>query len=153
MHTNICKSLHECSDRKLENVLTDHIIVSSVGGRDSTRMQPTDPTDLAAKCGIGLGAARCTLECTTQRGFCTVIHPYLSLSFQINDQQLRYKRLQHDVFGDTLIARTKSERCNKYAEVFVTKFGWSGAFSMAKKVDTHEALSLLFQRDEVPPKI
>ena len=33
MHTNPCKSLQECGDGKLEHVLTDHIIVSSVGGQ------------------------------------------------------------------------------------------------------------------------
>ena len=36
-------------------------------------------------------------------------------------------------FGVTLLAGTKSKRGNKYAEVFVTKFGWSCAFPMAKK--------------------
>ena len=66
---------------------------------------------------------------------------------------MRYRRLRHDVFGDTLLAGTKSKREKKYAEIFVTKFGWSRAFPMAKKGDAHEALSLLFQRDGVPPKM
>ena len=39
-------------------------------------------------------------------------------------RQLRYKRLQYDVFGDTLLSVTKSKGGKKYAEVFVTKFGW-----------------------------
>ena len=54
MHTNPCKYLKECREGNLENVLTDHIIVSSVGGKASTWMQPTDPTDIAAKWGVGL---------------------------------------------------------------------------------------------------
>ena len=66
---------------------------------------------------------------------------------------MRYRRLRQDVFGDTLLAGTKSKRGNKYAEKFVTKFGWSHAFPMAKKGDAHEALYLLFQRDGVPPKM
>ena len=98
-------------------------------------------------------SACCTLQCTTQRGLRTVIHPSLSCHFRTNDRQLRYRRLQHDVFGDTLLAGTKSKRGNKYAEIFVTKFGWSRAFPMAKKGDAHEALSLLFRRDGVPPKM
>ena len=61
MHTNPCKSLQEYGDGNLENVLTAHIIVSSVGRQASNRMQPTDPTDLAAKWGIILEAARLTL--------------------------------------------------------------------------------------------
>ena len=32
-------------------------------------------------------------------------------------------------------------------------FGWSRAFTMAKKGDAHEDLSLLFQPDRVPLKI
>ena len=51
---------------------------SSVGGQASTLMQPTEPTDIAAKWGIGLEVARCTLDCTTHRGLRTVIHPSLS---------------------------------------------------------------------------
>ena len=55
------------------------------------------------------------------------------------------------MFGDTLIAGTTSLQGNKYAEVFATSFGWSRAFPMQHKSDAHEALSLLFQRDGVPP--
>ena len=32
MHSNPCKSLQECGNGNMENVLTSHIIVSSVGG-------------------------------------------------------------------------------------------------------------------------
>ena len=63
MHLNPYKYLQECGKRTLENVLTDHIIVFSVGGQASTRTQPTKLTDLAAKWGIGLEAARQKLEC------------------------------------------------------------------------------------------
>ena len=82
-----------------------------------------------------------------------MLHPYLSCRFRKNDRQLRYRRLRHDVFGDTLLAGTKSKRGNKCAKVFVTKFGWSRAFSMDKKGDAHDALSLLFRWDGVPPKM
>ena len=61
--------------------------------------------------------------------------------------------MRDDVFGDTLLARTKSKRGNKYTEVFVTKFGCSRLFPMDKKGDAHEALFLLFKRDVVPPNI
>ena len=71
----------------------------------------------------------------------------------MNDRQLRYRRMRHDVFGDSFLDRTNSKRGNKYAEVFVTKFGWLRAFPMAKKGDAHEALSLLFQQYGVPPKM
>ena len=68
----------------------------------------------------------------------------------MNDQKLQYRQLQHDDFGDTLLAATRS---NKYNEIFVTEFGCSREFPMAKKGDAHEVLSLFSQRDGVPPKI
>ena len=107
MHSNPCKSLQECRDGNWDNVLTPHIIVSSVGGQASTWMKLAEPIDFAAKWGIGLEVARCTLKCKNHRRLRTVLHPYLILRFRTNDRQLRYKRLQHDVFGDTLLAGTK----------------------------------------------
>ena len=144
MHTNPCKSPQEYRDGNLENVLTAHIIVSIVGGQVSTWIQTTNPTDIAAKWGIGLKAARRTLKCKTQKGLQTVLNPSLRRGFQKNDLKLRYRRLQRDVFGDTLISRTKYKRGNKYSEVFITKFGWSRAFPNDKKGDAHKVLSLLF---------
>ena len=107
---NPCKYLQEFVDRNLENLLTAHIIVSSVGGKASTRIQPTDPTDIAEKWGIGLESACRTLECTTLRGLRKVLHPSLSRCFQTNERQLRYRRLRHDVFSETLLAGTNSKR-------------------------------------------
>ena len=71
----------------------------------------------------------------------------------MNNQRLQYRRLIHDVFGDTLLSGTNSERGNNYSEVFVTKFWWSRAIIMDKKGDANAALPLLFQRDGVPPKM
>ena len=106
----------------MKNVLTDHIIVSSVGGEASTRIQPTEPTYLAANWGIGLEVARPILECTTQRRLWAVLHTSLGCRFRKNDRQFRYRRLRHDVFSDTFLSGTNSKRVNKYSEVFVTKF-------------------------------
>ena len=53
MHENPCKYLQKCGEGNLENVLTDHIIVFSVGGQASNQMKPIDPTDIVAKRGIG----------------------------------------------------------------------------------------------------
>ncbi len=106
---------------------------------------------LSKKWGISPEKAKNTIQRTTQRGIRTVLHPSLSRRFRTNDQALRYRRLPHPVFGDTLIAGTTSLQGNKYAQVFATSFGWSRAFPMQHKSDAHEALSLLFQRDGVPP--
>ena len=82
-----------------------------------------------------------------------MLHPSLRRRLRTNDWQLRYRLLQHDFFGENLVARTKSRCGNKYTEVLFTNFGWSSAFPMDKKGDAHEDLSMLFQWDGVPTKM
>ena len=91
------------------------------------------------------------LQVTTQSGIRTVLHLSLSQRLWTNEQALRYQRLPHNVFGDTLVVGTTSKRGNKYAELFTTNFGWTRAFTMERKSKAHEALSLIFQRDGVLP--
>ena len=54
---------------------------------------------------------------TTQCGVCTVLLPSLSY------HQLRYRRLPHIVYSDTLFATTVSRRCNGCAQIFAIDFG------------------------------
>jgi hypothetical protein len=49
------------------------------------------------------------------------------------------------------VAGKHSNQGNKYSQVFAAPFGWTHAFLMRRKGDKHEALSLLFHRDGVPP--
>ena len=119
----------------------------------TSRRKSVDAELLARRWDIGLEAAKRTVKSTTQRGVRTVLHPSLSRRFRTNDRQLRYRRLRSDIFGDTLIANSKSRRGNKYAQVFGTSYGWSRVFPMRLKSEAHEGLSLLFKRDGVPPKI
>ena len=109
-------------------------------------------TKLAKNWGIGLEPVTRTIEATTQRGLQTVLHNTLSQRFRTNDRQLRYRRLMHEVFTDTLESPVLSWfRQNRYAQVFATRFGWSRVFPMRHKADAHEGLSLLAQRDGSPP--
>ena len=112
-----------------------------------------DPALLARRWGIGLEAARKTLDRTTQRVIRTVSDPALSRRFRTNDRMLRYRRLPHTLFSDTLITKKKSRRGNLYCQVFVSAQGWKRAFPMKAKSEAHEALSLLFQRDGAPPEM
>ena len=50
-----------------------------------------------------------------------------------------------------MFAGTTSAHGNTCAQVFTTSFGWTRAFPTKNKGEAHEALSLLFQRDGVPP--
>jgi hypothetical protein len=43
-----------------------------------------------------------------------------------------------------------SRQNNKAAQIFCTDFGFVRAFPMKKESEAHEALSLLFNQDEVP---
>lgn len=126
--------------------------ISSV--RMKQRLPRVSAETLAKRWNIGLSKAQRTLEATTQSGVRTVLHPTLSRRFRTNDRQLRYRRLAHNMFTDTLEAsKTSWFRKNKYAQVFVTSFGWTRVFPMQKKSEAHHGLDLLAQRDGVPPTI
>ena len=66
---------------------------------------------------------------------------------------LRYDRLRHDLYTDTMFAKIISRRLNKCAQVFASSFGWTRAFPLRSKGDAHEALSDLFHQDGVPPNM
>ena len=75
----------------------------------------------------------------------------MSRRFRTNDRQLRYRRIAHDLFTDTLEATVPSWfRQNRYAQVFAMRFGWTRVFPMKHKSDAHEGLSLLAQHGGVP---
>jgi hypothetical protein len=63
---------------------------------------------------------------------------------------LRYTRLTHPVFTNTMFAGTASKQGNKCAQVYATLFGWSRAHNLTIKGNAHESLSLLFHQDGVP---
>ena len=57
---------------------------------------------------------------------------------------LRYNRLPHVLFYDTLIAGIFSKRGNKSSQMYGAYFVRDQALLVAKKGDTHETLFLLF---------
>ena len=65
---------------------------------------------------------------------------------------LRYNRLHHSV-SDKIQAGTILRIVNWYAQVYSTEFGSSTAHIMKRKGDAHGTLSLLFNRDDVPPNM
>ena len=62
---------------------------------------------------------------------------------------LRYCRLPHELFSDTLISGSVSKSGNKYDQMYGVSFGWARDFPIANKGYTHETLFLLFKRDGV----
>lgn len=120
--------------------------------RSQTKHQVDAPT-LAKRWGIPLDRAKRTVTKTTQRGVRRCPNPALTRRFPTNDRMLRYPRLPHPVFTDTLIAGTTSRRGNKYAQVYGTSFGWSRAYPMKNKGDSHETLSVFLKKEGVPPDL
>ena len=119
----------------------------------SKQGKAVDASTLAKRWMIPQDRAKNTIKKTTQRGVRTVLNRAMTRRYPTNDRMLRYPRLPHTLFTDTLIAGTVSTRGNKYAQIYASNFGWARAFPMAKKGDAHETLSLLFKRDGVPPEM
>jgi hypothetical protein len=127
-------------------------LVKSVNSRKG--LLAIGPTLLAKRWKIKLDAAKRTLRATTHSIVRTTLHPTLSRRFRTNDRQLRYRRIPHEVYTDTMKASTVSWfRQNKYAQVFCTRFGWTRVYPMRSKAEAHEGLTMMFQRDGVPLSI
>ena len=96
---------------------------------------------------------RKTLSQTKLRGIRTNAHSSMSSRFRTNDRQMRYKRLRHNMFTDTMMASVPSRSRDLYAQVFVTGFKWARAYPMQKKSDAVHALDLLLHREGAPQKM
>ena len=145
-------------DDNFHHALSSNVAISSVDtgmsltGNVRARKAPgVDSVTLSKRWCISPAKAQRTLTKTTQRGVRKCLDPTLSRRFPTNDRMLRYKRLPHSCFTDTLIAGTPSKQGNKYAQAYCTSFGWTRVHPMKRKGDAHETLSLLFHRDGVPP--
>jgi len=142
-------------DENFHQVLTSKVMISSVktslnGHIQSRNVAPIDAQTLAAHWMISPDHAKCTVVMTTQRGVRTCLNLTLSRRFPTNNRMLRYKRLPHTVFTDTMFASTVSRQSNKMAQIYSTSFGWAHAHLMKRKGEAHETLSLLFHCDGVP---
>jgi hypothetical protein len=109
-----------------------------------------DAVRLANNLGIGIEATKRTRLVTTQRGVRIMIHPILTKRYNTNDRKLRYRRLPVTMYTDTIFSTILSRQDNKAAQICCTAFGFVGAFQLKKEKESHEAFSLLFNRDGVP---
>ena len=59
-----------------------------------------------------------------------------------------------NLYSNTMFCpKVPSARGYTMAQIFATDFGWSRSYPMSSKSQAHDALSLLFAREGVPPKI
>ena len=120
----------------------------------SRRRNSLSPKLLARRWGTQLATAKRTLNSTTQRGVRSVLNPTMTCRYWTNDRQLRYRRLSHDIFTDTLEASACLWfRQNRYAQVFAMAFGWYRVYPMKKKRYSKHGLSLMSARDGFPPHL
>jgi len=109
------------------------------------------PSALAKRWGIGIGAARRTIDATTQYAVRSLANPTLSRRFATHDRLLRFRRLPCKMYTDTMKSKTESWfRRNRYGQVYVTDFGWIGFYPMQKKSNTPDTLVQLAHEKGVP---
>ena len=89
----------------------------------TSQRKMVDAPILAKRWNIPLDRAKKTVLATTQRGVLHVTNPSIMRRFPTNDRMLRYNRLTHPLFTDTLLAGTASQRGHKFAQVFATSYG------------------------------
>ena len=112
-----------------------------------------DAPTLAKRWNITIDRATNTIHITTQRGVRHVANPSIMRRFLTNDHMLRYNRLPHPMFTDTLLAGTTSQRGQKFAQVFAKSYEKSSTIPMKKKSDANFSLDRLFRHEGVPPEI
>ena len=88
----------------------------SIGNVQSTKGKQVNSETLSKRWNIDQRKALNTVKKTTQRGVRTCLHPFLERRLPTNDRMMRYKRLPHPVFADTMEAGVVSTLQNKYAQ-------------------------------------
>jgi hypothetical protein len=120
--------LGEISDTLNDDTFIDglkrHVNVSSamldVGATVSKPKNIITSDRLAKTWGIGIEAAKRTrTKATTQRGVRSVTHPSLTRRFRTNDRQLRYRRLNTNMYTDTMFSTIRYTRGNVAGQVYV----------------------------------
>ena len=112
-----------------------------------------DAPTLAKRWNIPIYRAKNTVLVSTQRGVRHVENLSIVRIFPTNDRMMRYNRLSHPMFTDTLLDGTTSQSGHKFAQVFATSYGWSRTIPMTKKSDAPFALDRLFRDEGVPPDL
>ena len=143
------------SDKKITNVLQSNANVShfnimkpknlsqvsyaysTLGNIQSRKRKQVDAETLAKRWNIDHKKALKTVKRTTQRGIRTFINPSFSRSYPTNYCMMRYNRLPHSVFSDTMKSDVVSKRVNKYGRAYCTQYGWSRCHPMILKSESH----------------
>jgi len=145
------------SASELAVVLKSHVHVPSEGRRSvksiktAKKQWKVGPLALAKRWGIGVGAARRTIDATTQVAVRSLLMPTLTRRFAAHDKLLRFRRLPCQMYTDTMKGKVRSwMRQSLYGQVYVTDFGWVGFYPMKAKSEAPDTLVQLAHEVGVP---
>ena len=126
------------------------VSTSAMTANPTSRKGKVTADVLAKRWNIGLETARKTLQSTTQLAVRDFTHTTGGRRLKPYSYQLRYPRLNVEMYTDTLIGRCTSLSGNKYAQVYATPFHWVCVDPIPLKSDAHLTLETLFRRVGVP---
>ena len=140
---------------ELADALQSHVHISSkrsvMSVNTGKKRWKVGPAALAKRWGIGIGAARRTIDATTQHSVRNLSNPTLSRRFATHDKLLRFRRLPCKMYTDTMESKTISWfRKSRYGQVYVTDFGWIGFYPMQQRSQAPETLVQLAHDKGIP---
>ena len=141
------------NDDKFAPMLENKVQVSYIksGNVKSNQGKAVDVLYIAKERMISPDRAKNKSQKKIQHRIRTVMNLQIPRRYTNNAQMLRYPRLPHPLFTDTVIAGTLSNHRNKNSQVYATYYGWTRLFPIKLKSDAHETLPLTFKRDGVLP--
>ena len=164
--TEVCAVLSDVSNTLSDDRLHDALIdtpaikwkeipsrgTASMETKLLSKQSARTAEQIAKKLHIGIETAQNTVRVTTQNGIRTAVHP-ITKRFRTKQKQLRYNRLNTQMYSDTLIADTKSTRGNKYGQVFVNPESFTKFIPMRQKGHAGHALGEFFRDIGVPTRM
>ena len=126
----------------------ERVAISSVQTRQ--RKGAVSPETLAKRWHIGLEVARKSLEKTTQLGVRDFSNVTGSRRLKPIHHQLKHRRLDVEMYVDTVEGRCVSLLGNRHATIYCTPFHYIAVDPMPTKGDAHKTLDSLFRRVGVP---
>jgi hypothetical protein len=143
------RSLSPTSVRDFDKHVLNSIKISGTT-TTKTRSGFVSPEALAKRWGIGLEAAKKTVEVTTQRAVRDLESATGTRRLKPYAAQLRYKRLDTEMFSDIFYGPCRSLEGNKFAVVYATRFHWTHVYPVKSRTEAHYSLDDLFRRHGVP---
>ena len=122
--------------------------ISSIEGRE--RRFSVTPDLLASRWNIGLDAAKKVIRASTQHGVRDFTNITGMRRLKPTAHQLRYKRLNCEMFTDTFFAPCKSVHGDTCAQFYTTSTDWTRVYEMESKKYAKDTLPILFRTVGVP---